>query len=186
MESTIKEFDGDGVTLACGAVLDDFELYNVVLARYCAEAELYALKIISKRYVLAHQELERRLTEHAVLKRMARGSQDPFVVRLHWSFHGKESSFLAMDFHPGGTLAAQLVSKGGRFSQDATRFYATEIVEGCEGLHAAGVIYRNLQPENILIGADGHIVITLELPGLRRLRYSLLAPSSCCPSLYCS
>jgi serum/glucocorticoid-regulated kinase 2 len=33
-------------------------------------------------------------------------------------------------------------------------------VEGCEGLHAAGVIYRDLKPENILIGADGHIVLT--------------------------
>jgi serine/threonine protein kinase len=33
-------------------------------------------------------------------------------------------------------------------------------VEGCEGLHAAGVIYRDLKPENILIGGDGHIVLT--------------------------
>ena len=33
-------------------------------------------------------------------------------------------------------------------------------MEGCEGLHAAGVIYRDLKPENILIGADGHIVLT--------------------------
>lgn len=34
------------------------------------------------------------------------------------------------------------------------------MVEGIEGLHAAGVIYRDLKPENILIGADGHIVLT--------------------------
>lgn len=33
-------------------------------------------------------------------------------------------------------------------------------MEGCEGLHAAGVIYRDLKPENILIGGDGHIVLT--------------------------
>lgn len=35
-----------------------------------------------------------------------------------------------------------------------------EIVEGVEGLHAAGVIYRDLKPENILIASDGHIVLT--------------------------
>ena len=44
--------------------------------------------------------------------------------------------------------------------RDRARFYAAEIVEGVEGLHAAGVIYRDLKPENILIGGDGHIVLT--------------------------
>ncbi|KAI9429615.1 hypothetical protein BJY52DRAFT_1352429 [Lactarius psammicola] len=41
-----------------------------------------------------------------------------------------------------------------------SRFYVAEIVEGVEGLHAAGVVYRDLKPENILIAADGHIVLT--------------------------
>jgi serum/glucocorticoid-regulated kinase 2 len=63
------------------------------------------------------------------------------------------------DFHPGGDLATQL-ARWGRLGRDRARFYAAEIVEGCEGLHAAGVIYRDLKPENILIGADGHIVLT--------------------------
>ncbi len=63
------------------------------------------------------------------------------------------------DFHPGGDLATQL-ARWGRLGRDRARFYAAEIVEGVDGLHAAGVIYRDLKPENILIGADGHIVLT--------------------------
>ncbi len=43
--------------------------------------------------------------------------------------------------------------------RDRARFYASEIVEGVEALHAAGVIYRDLKPENVLLGADGHIVL---------------------------
>ncbi|KAG8905364.1 hypothetical protein FRC00_013300, partial [Tulasnella sp. 408] len=52
------------------------------------------------------------------------------------------------------------LARWGRLGRDRARFYAAEIVEGVEGLHAAGVIYRDLKPENILIGSDGHIVLT--------------------------
>ncbi|KAJ7200228.1 hypothetical protein B0H12DRAFT_1164673 [Mycena haematopus] len=149
-------------------VIDDFEMMRVLgkgcagkvlLVKHKTTADLYALKAITKRHVLAHQELQHTLTEQAVLKRMAAESKDPFVVKLWWSFHDKENLFLVMDFHPGGDLATQL-ARWGRLGRDRARFYAAEIVEGVEGLHAAGVIYRDLKPENILIGGDGHIVLT--------------------------
>jgi serum/glucocorticoid-regulated kinase 2 len=148
--------------------IDDFEMMRVLgkgcagkvlLVRHKASSDMYALKAITKRHVLAHQELEHTRTEQAVLKRMAREGADPFVVKLWWSFHDKENLFLVMDFHPGGDLATQL-ARWGRLGRDRARFYAAEIVEGVEGLHRAGVIYRDLKPENILIGVDGHIVLT--------------------------
>lgn len=76
-------------------------------------------------------------------------------------------------------MATQL-ARWGRLGRDRARFYAAEIVEGVEGLHAAGVIYRDLKPENILIGADGHIVLTdfglsKEFP---RRTASITAPST--------
>lgn len=149
-------------------IVDDFEMLRVLgkgcagkvlLVKYKSTGALYAMKAITKRHVLAHQELQHTLTEQAVLKKMAAESKDPFVVRLWWSFHDKENLFLIMDFHPGGDLATQL-ARWGRLGRDRARFYAAEIVEGVEGLHAAGVIYRDLKPENILIGSDGHIVLT--------------------------
>ncbi|KIM82335.1 hypothetical protein PILCRDRAFT_71075 [Piloderma croceum F 1598] len=169
-------------------VVDDFEMLRVLgkgcagkvlLVRHKSTTDLYALKAITKRHVLAHQELQHTLTEQAVLKRMAAESKDPFVVKLWWSFHDKENLFLVMDFHPGGDLATQL-ARWGRLGRDRARFYAAEIVEGVEGLHAAGVIYRDLKPENILIGADGHIVLTdfglsKEFP---RRTASITAPST--------
>ncbi|KAK7464355.1 hypothetical protein VKT23_006522 [Stygiomarasmius scandens] len=157
-------------------VVDDFEMLRV-LGKGCAgkvllvkekrTGNLYAMKAITKRHVLAHQELQHTLTEQAVLRRMSAAEngttdgvvKDPFVVKLWWSFHDKENLFLVMDFHPGGDLATQL-ARWGRLGRDRARFYAAEIVEGVEGLHTAGVIYRDLKPENILIGADGHIVLT--------------------------
>jgi len=51
------------------------------------------------------------------------------------------------------------LDRWGSFSHDRSRFYAAEVVEGIEALHAAGVIHRNLKPEHILIDRDGHIVL---------------------------
>lgn len=84
--------------------IDDFEMLRV-LGKGCAgkvllvrhkTTALYALKAITKRHVLAHQELQHTLTEQAVLKRMSAESKDPFVVKLWWSFHDKENLFLVM------------------------------------------------------------------------------------------
>ncbi|KAJ3784045.1 hypothetical protein GGU10DRAFT_359097 [Lentinula aff. detonsa] len=184
--STAASLNGSGSQKELGkkksqrkVCVDDFEMLRVLgkgcagkvlLVRHKATSDLYAMKAITKRHVLAHQELQHTLTEQAVLKRMAAVDEngqanpngvvkDPFVVKLWWSFHDKENLFLVMDFHPGGDLATQL-ARWGRLGRDRARFYAAEIVEGVEGLHAAGVIYRDLKPENILIGADGHIVLT--------------------------
>ena len=134
-------------------------LLQVLLVRHTPTKGLFAMKSIHKRHVLAHQELQHTLTEQSVLKRMSREANEPFVVKLWWSFHDKHNLYLVMDFHPGGDLATQL-SRWGRLGRDRARFYAAEIVEGVEGLHRAGVIYRDLKPENVLIGSDGHIVLS--------------------------
>lgn len=157
-----KAPDSDKVTV------DEFDMIRVLgkgcagkvlLVRHKPSNGLFAMKSIHKRHVLAHQELQHTLTEQAVLKRMAREVTDPFVVKLWWSFHDLNNLYLVMDFHPGGDLATQL-SRWGRLGRDRARFYAAEIVEGVEGLHRAGVVYRDLKPENVLIGVDGHIVLS--------------------------
>ena len=42
-------------------------------------------------HVVAHQEIGHTLTEQAVLKRMSREIQNPFIVHLHHSFHDKDN-----------------------------------------------------------------------------------------------
>jgi hypothetical protein len=69
---------------------------KVLLVRDKNSSNLYALKAITKRHVLAHQELQHTLTEQAVLRRMAAKATNPFVVKLWWSFHDKENLFLVM------------------------------------------------------------------------------------------
>ena len=148
-----------------GARINDFEMVRVIgkgcaskvsLIRHKATSDLLALKVVEKGHVLACREF---LTEQAILKWMADEGKDPFVVKLWWSLRDREHLFMAMDFHPGGDLATQL-AHWGSFGRDRARFYAAEIVEGVEGLHKNGIIYRDLKPESVLIASDGHIILT--------------------------
>ncbi|KAH9968277.1 kinase-like domain-containing protein, partial [Russula dissimulans] len=131
---------------------------KVLLAHRKGPSGVYALKVIAKRRVLAYQEPQHTLTEQAVLRRMASEGTNSSVVKLLLSFHDEDNLYMALEFHPCGDLRTQL-DRWRSFGHDLCRFYAAELVEALEGLHAAGVIHRNLKPEHILIDKDGHIVL---------------------------
>jgi 3-phosphoinositide dependent protein kinase-1 len=65
---------------------------------------------------------------------------------------------MALESCEGGELFDQIVRKG-RLSEDEARFYAAEIVDILEYLHSAGLIHRDVKPENLLLTSDGHIKI---------------------------
>jgi serine/threonine protein kinase len=85
--------------------VSDFELVcvlgigsrgKVLLAHHRNSPDLYALKVIAKRRVLASQEVQRTLSEQAVLRRMAIDGTKPFVVKLWRSFHDEDNLYLVM------------------------------------------------------------------------------------------
>ena len=47
--------------------------------------------------------------------------------------------------------------RAGRFPEPTARFYAAEIALALEHLHARGIAYRDLKPENMLLDARGHL-----------------------------
>jgi protein kinase A len=75
------------------------------------------------------------------------------------SFHDKFNLYLAFEYVQGGEIF-RLLRREYFFPNDVALFYVTEIVLAFEYLHGRGIAYRDLKPENLLIGADGHLKIT--------------------------
>ena len=59
----------------------------------------------------------------------------------------------------GGDMMSLLI-KLGTFPEHLTLFYIAELICAIESVHKMGFIHRDIKPDNILIGADGHIKLT--------------------------
>lgn len=147
--------------------IDDFQLIKVLgrgcmgkvmLVREHKSKKLFALKAISKEWVILQREIEHTKSERNILANVARISH-PFLIKLRHSFQSNAQLFMVLDYYPGGDIATQL-AKWHKFEPERCLFYAAEIVLGIEELHRQGIVYRDLKPENILLAFDGHIVLT--------------------------
>lgn len=83
----------------------------------------------------------------------------PFVVHLHYAFSTPSKLHLVVDYAPGGDLHNQLQSSG-KFASVRVRHYVAELVLVLERLHQNHIVYRDLKTENVLLDADGHIMLT--------------------------
>jgi len=109
--------------------------------------------------------IERNQVEHVTKERDALAqlndfyTENPWVVRLYYSFQDALYLYLIMEYVPGGDLMSQLI-RYDRFSEDITRFYLAELVLAVESIHNCNYIHRDLKPDNILIDSRGHIKLS--------------------------
>lgn len=83
---------------------------------------IYAMKVLSKREIIAKKEVQHTIGERKILQR---SSECPFLLGLKFSFQSETELFLVMDFKSGGELFHHL-QREGRFTEDRARFYAAE------------------------------------------------------------
>jgi len=142
----------------------DFELLNlvgkgsfgkVIQVRKKDSGEIFAMKVLSKKHIVDHNEVEHTKSEKNILMKL----QHPFLVGLNYSFQTDDKLYFILDYVNGGELFYHL-QKEKRFSEERVRFYGAEIVLALEYLHNAGVVYRDLKPENLLLTNEGHICMT--------------------------
>ncbi|KDQ64630.1 hypothetical protein JAAARDRAFT_118764 [Jaapia argillacea MUCL 33604] len=127
---------------------------------------IYAMKVLSKKEIIAKKEVAHTIGERKILQRSL---ECPFLVGLKFSFQTDTDLYLVTDFKSGGELFWHL-QRETRFSEERARFYIAELVLALEHLHKYDIVYRDLKPENILLDATGHVALCdfgLSKPDLR-------------------
>jgi serine/threonine protein kinase len=74
-------------------------------------------------------------------------------------FNGKETSYIVMEYVPGGDLKG-LIDERGRLPGAELARLGDEICAGLAHAHERGVIHRDIKPHNILLDENGHAKVT--------------------------
>nr|AHZ63903.1 phototropin [Coleochaete irregularis] len=130
---------------------------NVHLVELVGTGCRFAMKAMEKEAMVRRNKVHRACMEREIMAVM----DHPFLPTLYASFQTATHVCLITDYCPAGELYSLLERQPGKvFPEEAARFYASEIVLALEYLHYKGVIYRDLKPENVLLQANGHLILT--------------------------
>jgi serine/threonine protein kinase len=128
---------------------------KVYLVKKKDDEKFYAMKVLKKEAISSPSQRLHTIAERKILQEI----DSKFVVKLHYAFQNPDKLYFVMDFLNGGEMFTHL-RKNVKFSEKRARFYAAELILALKDLHDNKILYRDLKPENVILGSDGHIKIT--------------------------
>jgi len=126
--------------------VDDFTILKVIgrgsygkvlLVKKRDNNEILAMKILKKKEMIIRNQVIHIKTERKIMEMITH----PFIMKLEYAFQNKHKLYLLTKFCPGGELFFH-IQKIQRFNEDATKFYAAQIILAIEELHSKDIIYR--------------------------------------------
>ncbi|KAK3905037.1 kinase-like domain-containing protein [Staphylotrichum tortipilum] len=114
----------------------------------------FALKYIRKDEVVRSESVRNIIRERRMLEHV----NHPFICNLRYSFQDIEYMYLVVDLMSGGDLRFHISRK--TFTEDAVRFWISELGCALRYIHGQGIIHRDVKPDNVLLDADGHVHLT--------------------------
>uniref|UniRef100_A0A452TWR8 Citron Rho-interacting kinase n=1 Tax=Ursus maritimus TaxID=29073 RepID=A0A452TWR8_URSMA len=140
----------------------DFEVRSLVgcghfaevqVVRERATGDIYAMKVMKKKTLLAQEQVSFFDEERNILSR----STSPWIPQLQYAFQDKNNLYLVMEYQPGGDLLSLLNRYEDQLDENMIQFYLAELILAVHSIHEMGYVHRDVKPENILIDRTGHI-----------------------------
>jgi serine/threonine protein kinase/Tol biopolymer transport system component len=126
---------------------------EVYLAQDTQLRRQVALKVLPVA-VASHPDRMRRFVREA---QAAAALNHPNIAHIYEIGEHDGVNFIAMEFVDGDTLREKIHVEGSGLSK--LLLYLQNVAEGLAKAHAAGVVHRDLKPDNIMITRDGHAKI---------------------------
>ncbi len=128
----------------------------VYLARDEVLNEEVALKLISATWFPDHNTLIERFRREVSAARKVSSTN---VIRIHDLGEAPGGLFyLSMEYVAGQTLA-EILHTQGRLDRSLIRTILVQICDGLSAAHQAGVIHRDLKPQNVIVGQGNQVKI---------------------------
>ncbi|WP_310767549.1 protein kinase domain-containing protein [Mycobacterium sp. Z3061] len=113
-----------------------------------------ALKVMDSRYSGDQQFLHRFQLEARTVARL----KNPGLVAVYDQGQDGRHPFLVMELVEGGTLR-ELLTERGPMPPHAVAAVLRPVLGGLSAAHRAGLVHRDVKPENVLISDDGEVKI---------------------------
>ncbi len=90
--------------------------------------------------------------------RLARLGDIPGVVKIFDCFEDNFTAYIVMEFLEGETLLSR-IEREGKMSCEELLPIMVKVLEALEKIHAAGLMHRDIAPDNIMLCRDGRVCL---------------------------
>ena len=122
---------------------------------------------------------------------LAKLDNTPGIVRIKDYFQENETAYLVMEYLDGITLKRYVEQAGGRLPTARVLEIAYPLMEALYKVHEAGILHRDISPDNIMVMGDGRVKLMdfgsakdLLNDGSRQSRAVMLKPGYAPPEQY--
>ncbi len=123
-----------------------------------------ALKVMRSGMAMKPEWIQRFHSEASNVARLG----NPHIVQVHDMGNQDGSEFLVMEFQDRGSIEGIALRQGGVLDPVSVACIAVQSAEGLRAAHEAGVIHRDVKPDNLLISRQG--VVKVADFGIARLQ----------------